>query len=386
MDFLDIENYENLMQIHKLNKDIYILKLEINEFYEKRQSNIYFLNLQQELFNSVVNKKINMLKKFNYRIIKNILNINLLQKKNNELNENTKQIENLISNINKSLLKFSIDKFNTKKSIEKILYKYNNLIHTYDNKLLNIDKLDLSKFFINNFDQLNNIDVFKCKILKNLYSINNNLNHYYIYYNYLLKYNFYNDINLILIDYKLIYKQQILKYKLNIEYKEYFKFKQNSIQQIKKYQNIKEKNKLLKIKNTKRFNLLLQKTKNIKNKYLYIQKDIISYEKRNIKTQSTINKNIHELNIRISIKSKQLKECEHEIELCNKNIELLNELNGDLLLTDENCAICLETIKRGIITPCKHYYHYGCINLYIFNILQQNSKLDIICPICRQYI
>ena len=28
MDFLDIENYENLMQIHKLNKDIHLLKLE----------------------------------------------------------------------------------------------------------------------------------------------------------------------------------------------------------------------------------------------------------------------------------------------------------------------------------------------------------------------
>ena len=58
MDFLDIENYENLMQIHKLNKDIHLLKLEINEFHDKKKSNIYFLNIQQELFDSVVKKKI----------------------------------------------------------------------------------------------------------------------------------------------------------------------------------------------------------------------------------------------------------------------------------------------------------------------------------------
>lgn len=378
MDFLDIENYENLMLIHKLNKDIYILKLEINEFYDKKQSNIYFLNLQQELFNSTVQKKFNMLKKFNYRIIKNILYMHFLQKKNNEINEIKIQNKQIINDIHKTLLYFSIDNFNNKKSIEKILNKYNTIINTSNENLSIINKLD-----INTITSIK--DNFRCKILKNLDS-NNSLNNYYIFYNYLLQYNFYNDIKLILTHYKFIYKQQIRKYKLNIEYKEYFKFKQNSIKQITKYKNINEKNKQLQIKNTKRFNLLLQKTKNIKNKYLFIQKDIISYEKRNIKAQSTISKNIHELNIRISIKSKQLKECEQEIELCNKNIELLNELNGNILLTDENCAICLETIKKGIMTSCKHYYHYGCINLYIFNILQQNSKLDIICPICRQYI
>ena len=38
MDFLDIENYENLMQIHKLNKDIHLLKLEINEFHDKKKA------------------------------------------------------------------------------------------------------------------------------------------------------------------------------------------------------------------------------------------------------------------------------------------------------------------------------------------------------------
>ena len=85
MDFLDIENYENLIQIHKLNKEIHLLKLEINEFHDKKKSNIYFLNIQQELFDSVVKKKFNLLKKYNYRIIKNILNMHMLKKKNKEL-------------------------------------------------------------------------------------------------------------------------------------------------------------------------------------------------------------------------------------------------------------------------------------------------------------
>lgn len=409
MDFLDIKNYENLMQIHKLNKDIHLLKLEINEFHDKKKSNIYFLNIQQELFDSVVKKKFNLLKKYNYRIIKNILNMHILKKKNKELIEIENNNINLINDINHKLLYYSIDKYNTKKSIEKILIKYNNIINN-DFDLL---KLEISKI------QTISINNFKCKILKNLdninYLVNTGLNTYYIFYSYLLNNNFYNDINLILNNHQQIYKQYILKYKLNIEYKEYLKYKQQSIQKIKKVQNINHKSEILKIKNNKRLTLLHQKTRNIKNKYLYIQKDIIVYENRNSKTQSVINKNIHELNIRISIKTKQLLECQQEIELCNKNIELLNELNGEDILTlikkvniltnkqckkctnnkicktcleyeIENCPICLDTINKGIMTSCNHFFHYGCINLYIFNILHQNSKLDITCPICRQYI
>lgn len=379
MDFLDIENYENLIQIHKLNKEIHLLKLEINEFHDKKKSNIYFLNLQQDLFDSTVQKKINLLKKYNYRIIKNILNMHTLQKKNNELQETIQNNNKLITNYNNMLLYYSIDKYNTKKSIEKILIKYNNIIQSN-----NVHKLDLQKILNSSLND------FKCKILKNLdninFLLNTGLNNYYIFQSYINQYNLYNDIDSLLKYHYQIYTQYILKYKLNIEYKEYLKYKQNSILQIKKLQNINNKNDLIKVKNLKRLNLLHQKTKNIKNKYLYIQKEIILYENRNIKTQNSINKNIHELNIRISIKVKQLKECEHEIELCNKHIELLNELHGNKLVNDENCPICLDKMTKGIMTTCKHYFHYGCINVYIFNILHQNSRLDITCPICRQYI
>ena len=222
MDFLDIENYENLIQIHKLNKEIHLLKLEINEFNDKKKSNIYFLNLQQELFNSAVQKKINLLKKYNYRIIKNILNMHTLQKKNNELQEGIQNNSELIMNYNNNLLYYSIDKFNTKKSIEKILIKYNNIIQSN-----NEYKIDLNKILNSSSND------FKYKILKNLdninLSINNGLNNYYIFQRYINKYNLNNDIDLIIKYHYQIYKQYILKYKLNIEYKEYLKYKVNSI-------------------------------------------------------------------------------------------------------------------------------------------------------------
>ena len=231
------------------------------------------MNIQQELFDSVVKKKFNLLKKYNYRIIKNILNMHILKKKNKELIEIENNNIDLINNNNHKLLYYSIDKYNTKKSIEKILIKYNNLIHS-DFDLL---KLEISKI------QTISINNFKCKILKNL--DNTGLNTYYLFYSYLLHNNFYNDINLILNYHQQIYKQYILKYKLNIEYKEYLKYKQQSIQQIKKVQNINNKSELIKVKNNKRLTLLHQKTRNIKNKYLYIQKDIILYENRNSKTR-----------------------------------------------------------------------------------------------------
>ena len=133
--------------------------------------------------------------------------MHILKKKNKELIEIENNNIDLINNINHKLLYYSIDKYNTKKSIEKILIKYNNLIHS-DFDLL---KLEISKI------QTISINNFKCKILKNL--DNTGLNTYYLFYSYLLHNNFYNDINLILNYHQQIYKQYILKYKLNIEYK-----------------------------------------------------------------------------------------------------------------------------------------------------------------------
>jgi|LauGreDrversion4_2_1035121.scaffolds.fasta_scaffold03218_14 hypothetical protein len=333
MNFLDIENYENLMKIYKLNKDIYILKLEINEFEDKKKSNLYFLNIQQEVYNTTIMKKKTIIKKYKFQIIKNILNMHLLQKKHKELIKIEQYYIDLITDLYYSLSHFSIYKYNTKKNIGKIL-----------NKLNDINKLD---------------SIINYKYIK-----------------------LFNDFYIE----QPITQQKILKAKLNIEFKEYLKYKPKCLNQITKVENIINKNMILKNKNLKKKNLLHQKTINIKNKYLYIQKDIIIYENRNVKSYTSINKNIHELNIRISIKNKQLIEYQNEINICHNNIELLNNIKGDKILTHEQCSICLEDINKGIQTSCNHFFHYGCINMYIFNILQQNTKFDIKCPICRQYI
>ena len=84
--------------------------------------------------------------------------------------------------------------------------------------------------------------------------MNIGLNNYYLFQSYLKLYNLNNDTDLIIKYHHGIYKQYILKYKLNIEYKEYLKSKQNSILHIKKLQNVNDKNNLIKVKNLKRLN------------------------------------------------------------------------------------------------------------------------------------
>lgn len=368
MDFIDNDGYENLNKIIKLNDEMCRLKNIIKDLNDRKRSNICFLNMQQEHFEKNFKKKIDSLKKYNITVIKNIININLLRKKNIELLNLEIQNNKLIDSIDSNLSNFSIEKYNTKKSIEKILIKYNNIIQNNKNQITD------SK--LNEHNLTNNL---KCKIIKNI----DNINNYYLFYGYLLQYNLYN-INTS--HHNQIYKQLILKRKLNIEYKEYLRFKQEQLKNIKKLQIIINKGQLSIFNNTRRLNLLHQKTKNIKNKYLFTQKDIIFHEKRNIKIQNDINKNIEDFNIKIIVKTVEYNTCLDAMNECNIYIESLNDIKGDIVSIDENCAICLDPIKRGIKTICGHYYHYGCINIYIFNIIQKKLKINIICPICRQYI
>ncbi len=49
-------------------------------------------------------------------------------------------------------------------------------------------------------------------------------------------------------------------------------------------------------------------------------------------------------------------------------------------ILDEICAVCLEKFEQSkliCIMPCKHSFHYNCINDYILN-----SK-DTLCPLCK---
>ena len=77
----------------------------------------------------------------------------------------------------------------------------------------------------------------------------------------------------------------------------------------------------------------------------------------------------------------------------NKKKELLEKIiNKDNIKysfcndINDNCSICLNKLDYCIQTKCSHHFHYNCIISYIYNLLENSSKIDIICPICRQYI
>ena len=49
----------------------------------------------------------------------------------------------------------------------------------------------------------------------------------------------------------------------------------------------------------------------------------------------------------------------------------------------EDCPICLETIKMGLITPCRHRFCGDCI----LEVWRKNQKIAAIsCPYCRQEV
>ena len=50
-------------------------------------------------------------------------------------------------------------------------------------------------------------------------------------------------------------------------------------------------------------------------------------------------------------------------------------------LTDEECSICLEKLKKEIAhTSCDHFFHYHCIG----NWINKNRNNSVYCPICCQ--
>ena len=140
------------------------------------------------------------------------------------------------------------------------------------------------------------------------------------------------------------------------------------------------------IKNVQVTELLLKRSEEIKNKYNYIQKYIQIQENKKIKTQFNFIKNIHELNIRLDLNNELLVKYKTELDLLYEILKNNDLIKGNKLINSEPCMICLEDITYGIITKCKHNFHYSCINLYIFNILNKQDKIEIKCPICRQYI
>jgi hypothetical protein len=383
MDYFDKENYQNLLNIHNLNKKIHLALIEIKEYEAKKKNNIYFLKIQNNLFEKVFTKKYATLKKYYYRMIKNAITIAYNKKKNNELMQIILQNNILINKYNNSLFNLNSHNLIQKKSHIKLFNKYDYIINSINNyitlnkKSIEYNKLEKKYNLLKNNIQLNlqnNIISLDFKS-KNLSFYN-----YIYYYNLDLKYNFtlevYNNITLYFIKLN----------KLNIEFIEYNKFYSLSKKNIHKLTiNNNKYNKII-LKNNKQNELIIKKSEDIKNKYNYIQKYILIQEKKNLTTQFNFVKNIHELNIRLDLNKEILKGYKLEIEKLQELLKLSDNIKGKYLNNSDQCMICLEEITYGITTNCNHNFHYSCINLYIFNILNQLNKIEIKCPICRQFI
>jgi hypothetical protein len=388
MQYLDKDNYETLINIRKLNKHIDILSLEIKDYNIKKENNIYFLNIQNNLFNKLFNKKDSLLKKYNSKIIKNAINIYNNKNKNNELIE-------LIQTNNTKIINYSSTKF--------ILSSIVDNIH---NKLYNKYKLTIQNcklYLLNNIKSLE-INKFKKKFNSSILIIDNSSNNSnnnsnnnnsitiidiksktYNFLNYINEFHF----NLEILTFKsyidiIIYFLQI--YVVNIEFKYYIKERNIKNKIVFKLINNNTKYNKIINKNIKNNELLLKRSEDIKNKYNYIQNYIQIQEKKKIKIQFNFIKNIHELNIRLELNNELLVKYKDQLNNLHNILKNNDIIKGMKINNSDSCMICLEDIKYGIITKCNHNFHHSCINLYIFNILNLQDKIEIKCPICRQFI
>lgn len=387
MDYFDKENYQNLLNIHNLNKKIHITLIEIKEYESKKQNNIYFLKIQNNIFEKIFNKKYITLKKYYYRIIKNAITIAFNKKKNNELIENIQYNNKLIKEYNNSLYNNKINNVIKKKSHIKIFNKYEYIINSINNyRNLNLKSIEYNKLekkynlLIQQIYNLSQDNLFNNSSILDFKSKN------YIFYFYIYNYNFNLQFELTLSLFNDITIYFIRLNKLNLEFREYIKFYNISKKNINKLVNYNIKYNKIIIKNNKNNELLLKKSEDIKNKYNYIQKYILIQENKNLRTQFNFVKNIHELNIRLDLNKEILKGYKLEIEKLQELLKINDTIKGKLLHNSDQCVICLEDITYGITTNCNHNFHYSCINLYIFNILNQLNKIEIKCPICRQFI
>ena len=379
MDFFDKDNYANLANINNLNKKIRILTVELKEYEAKKKNNIYFLKIQNDIFDKMFKKKYSLLRKYYIRIIKNAIIIHFNNQKNKDLNKIININNNIINSIYVEIN--HIDVFNNieKKSLLKLKNKYQNTINEINN-LNNKYLIKLEKNYnsiinlINKNSKLDYITIYDIKSYNKTF------------YNYIYSNNL-SNIREFTLDLFININLYFNKIKLiNLEFLEYIKYKNSKKKQLNKLYNTNNKSQKIIQKNIKSNELLTKRSEDIKNKYEYIQKYIIIQEKKNLKTQFNFVKNIHELNIRIDLHNQLLKDYKNQVDELQNLLKDTDEIKGEKLINLEPCMICLEDISHGIITKCNHKFHHSCINLYIFNKLNQLNNIEIKCPICRQFI
>ena len=191
-----------------------------------------------------------------------------------------------------------------------------------------------------------------------------------------------SDINILFL---YIYNFHIYKYNLknlHNSLKEYFKQKK-SIEKlqtinIKLYKDLK--------KTFKKNDLIIKKSNQIIIKYKYNEKILTNQYIKYNKIKDDFHKNILDIDINILYLTENISIVNHKINKLEKILNNFNKIYGKNYNITDTCSICLNKLDYSIKTNCNHYFHYNCIILYICNILNNEININIICPICRQYI
>lgn len=401
MEFINEDSYTIIYKYNKLNQKINIDALEIKNLEKKKKGNQTVLDIQENIFYTIIEKKCKILKKYKFNIIKNAINYN----KNKQI---INLIYKLIKNNNNELLLLQNNKL-----IKNNLY--NNNINIEKNKLILLDKLILLNKLINenNYDKLYNLfyniikkdyinhdnastkkDIFQSYLNYKIQDINN--------LNYIIKKDIkYININFIIylfINYKIIdinsdinilflyiYNFHIYKYNLknlHNSLKEYFKQKKSldKLQSlnVKLYKDLK--------KTFKKNDLIIKKSNQIIIKYKYNEKILTNQYIKYNKIKDDFHKNILDIDINILYLTENISIVNHKINKLEKILNNFNKIYGKNYNITDTCSICLNKLDYSIKTNCNHYFHYNCIILYICNILNNEININIICPICRQYI
>lgn len=165
-----------------------------------------------------------------------------------------------------------------------------------------------------------------------------------------------------------------------------FKQKYKDIKYIKKLSL--HNNKLLKdINKTYQKNEFISKKCNqLIIKYKYNEKIINNQYNKYNRIHLSFVKNITDINLNIILLKEDLNNLHKKKDKLEKILENYNKLFCIENNINDNCSICLNKLDYCIKTKCSHHFHYSCIISYIYNILEKSPIINILCPICRQYI
>jgi hypothetical protein len=394
MELINKDSYLNIARYNQLTLEISNNVIEISNLENKKKSNQAILDLQENIYSTTIKNKIVLLKKYKFFIIKNLLifikNKNIISILNKIINNNALIIVNINKKINDENIKLDINsKINSEKNkITKLNKLYNNkesdkiynLAYIFFKRYIS-NKNNLLKFINNSLDQELNITKKDIKL--------NNINFMlYLYKNINNNYNQLSEEKLLIYIYNLlnfIYYLNIYKYQTKFLYIE---LKQRC-QDIKSINKLKlNNNKLLKnINKTYLKNESLdKKCKVMINKYKYNEKIINNQYIKYYKIQIDFIKNITDINLNIIILKQHIEVLNKKKDKLEEILLLHNKKYYNFIDIQDNCSICLNNLDYCIQTKCSHYFHYSCIVSYIYNIIEKYTVIELLCPICRQYI